>query len=84
MNRLINMTTSNIEDISNNCRLCLKSGSNVRSIFGENKKKWAVTDISQLIYDCTKIEVSVTAENLYNPHGDIQIIFLYFDLKGDR
>lgn len=48
----------NIDDLTNLCRLCLKSGENIGSIFDDNNKMWTVTDISQLIYNCTKIEVS--------------------------
>lgn len=46
------------DDLSKNCRLCMKVGKNVRSIFNDNHKKLAMTDISKLIYDCTNIEVS--------------------------
>lgn len=51
---------SYIDDLSKNCRLCMKVGKNVRSIFNDNHnhKTLAMTDISKLIYDCTKIEVS--------------------------
>ncbi len=59
-----------INDLSKNCRLCMKIGKNVRSIFNDNHKKWATIDISKLIYDCTNIEVR-NDKNIfffYSPH----------------
>ncbi|KAG4069945.1 hypothetical protein HA402_015169 [Bradysia odoriphaga] len=48
-----------VEDLSKNCRLCMKAGKNVHSIFSENPRKLTVPDVSKLIYECLNIEVTV-------------------------
>lgn len=73
------MSTSinkNIDDLSKNCRLCLKIGKNIRNIFNDNDKKWAMTDISQLIYECTNIEVNILFTHLLHDNSNLNSLLI--------
>lgn len=50
--------TEILADITGSCRLCLKSGANVRNIFDNNHRSWAETDMSASVQRATNLHVN--------------------------